>query len=399
MRLRATLSPGLEKRLGPTANTAPAIATSTPRTAATRQKVSFRRRRRRSTMASAACDMWPLSFVQAGGGSRPPSPYLTSFRGIQGTVTPQIKDPRDLLIPRVDFACGRRLVFVLVLAGALLVRGAENVAERRTRVGRTVLRQRFLLLGDFERLDGDGELVRLAVELGDASVHLLTDGEALGALLRAVAGEIVALDEGHQVGADDLDVDTGFLDVGHFAGDDRALLPFASSARRHRIAGELLDAERDALLLDIDVENLRLHHVALLVLLDHLLARTLPVEVGQVDNAVDVAVEAEEQAELGLVLDLAFDDRSRRVLLDEDLPRVTHGLLEAGRVAERLVSDLDDLDLHLLADVEHFGRVIDATPGNVGDVQQAVDAAEVDERAVVGDVLAHAVDDLTLFEV
>ena len=32
----------------------------------------------------------------------------------------------------------------------------------------------------------------------------------------------------------------------------------------------------------------------------------------------------------------------------------------------------------------------DAAPRHVGDVQQAVDAAEVDERAVVGDVLDHA---------
>jgi hypothetical protein len=49
--------------------------------------------------------------------------------------------------------------------------------------------------------------------------------------------------------------------------------------------------------------------------------------------------------------------------------------------------------------VSTFGRVIDAAPGDVGDVQQAVDAAEVDERTVIGDVLDHAVDDLTLFEV
>ncbi len=64
-----------------------------------------------------------------------------------------------------------------------------------------------------------------------------------------------------------------------------------------------------------------------------------------------------------------------------------------------LVVDLDDPDLHLLADIEHLGRMIDAPPGDVGDVQEAVDAAEVHERAVVGDVLHHAVDDLTLFEV
>ena len=42
--------------------------------------------------------------------------------------------------------------------------------------------------------------------------------------------------------------------------------------------------------------------------------------------------------------------------------------------------------------------MIDAAPGHVGDVQQAVDAAEIDEGAVVGDVLDEAVDDLALGE-
>ncbi len=40
----------------------------------------------------------------------------------------------------------------------------------------------------------------------------------------------------------------------------------------------------------------------------------------------------------------------------------------------------------------------DAAPRHVGDVQQAVDAAEVDERAVVGDVLDHAAQHFALGE-
>ena len=55
--------------------------------------------------------------------------------------------------------------------------------------------------------------------------------------------------------------------------------------------------------------------------------------------------------------------------------------------------------LHGLADGQHLGRMIDAAPGDVGDMQQAVDAAEIHEGAVVGDVLDDAVDDLPLFEV
>ncbi|GJD70977.1 hypothetical protein MMMDOFMJ_3931 [Methylobacterium gnaphalii] len=65
----------------------------------------------------------------------------------------------------------------------------------------------------------------------------------------------------------------------------------------------------------------------------------------------------------------------------------------------RLVVDLDDLDLHRRADLYDLGRVVYAAPRHVGDVQQTVDAAEIDERAVLGDVLDDAIDDLTLFEV
>ncbi len=43
--------------------------------------------------------------------------------------------------------------------------------------------------------------------------------------------------------------------------------------------------------------------------------------------------------------------------------------------------------------------MVDAPPGDVGDMQQAVDAAEIDEGAVIGDVLDDALDHLTFFEV
>src|SRR5690606_13677096 len=69
------------------------------------------------------------------------------------------------------------------------------------------------------------------------------------------------------------------------------------------------------------------------------------------------------------------------------------------RDAVRFLVDLDDLDLDLLADGQHLGRVVDATPCDVGDMQQAVNAAEIDEGAVIGDVLDDTLDDLALFEV
>ena len=54
----------------------------------------------------------------------------------------------------------------------------------------------------------------------------------------------------------------------------------------------------------------------------------------------------------------------------------------------------DDEDLELLVDVDDLVGVADAAPAHVGDVQQAVDAAQIDEGAELGDVLDHALADL-----
>ena len=50
--------------------------------------------------------------------------------------------------------------------------------------------------------------------------------------------------------------------------------------------------------------------------------------------------------------------------------------------------DLEDAHLDLLADGEHVFRLVDAAPRDVADVQQAVDAADIDKCAV-GHEAAH----------
>src|SRR5262249_27660659 len=54
-----------------------------------------------------------------------------------------------------------------------LERGAENVAERRARIGGAVLRDGFLLLRHLQRLDRDLHLVGAAIELDHAGIDLL----------------------------------------------------------------------------------------------------------------------------------------------------------------------------------------------------------------------------------
>src|SRR5262249_15756882 len=151
-----------------------------------------------------------------------------------------------------------------------------------------VLGDRLLLLSHLQRLDGNADLVGFAVELCDAGIHFLADREALRPLLATLAREIGTLDESDEIGADDLNVDPGLFHLRNFAGDDRPVLEV--NRRFHWIASELFDTERYALFFDVNIENLRLDDVALLVLLDYLLAGPLPVEIGQVNHSVDVAI-------------------------------------------------------------------------------------------------------------
>src|SRR5206468_3424114 len=71
-------------------------------------------------------------------------------------------------------------------------------------------------------------------------------------------------------------------------------------------------------------------------------------------------------------------------------------LFQPERDALALPVDVEDFDLELLADLDHLGGMPHADVAHVGDVQQAVDAAQIDERAEVGDVLndalAHLID-------
>jgi hypothetical protein len=118
-----------------------------------------------------------------------------------------------------------------------------------------------------------------------------------------------------------------------------------------------------------------------------------PVHLGDVHQAFDAGFDLDERAVVGEVRDLAEHAGVLRVTAAEAHPRIFAQLLETQRDAVLFLVELEDLRLDFVTDRQDFGRVLDATPRDVGDVQQAVDAAEVDERAVVGDVLDDALDD------
>ncbi len=83
------------------------------------------------------------------------------------------------------------------------------------------------------------------------------------------------------------------------------------------------------------------------------------------------------------------------------VPRILAQLAEAEGDPRGFRVQLDDLDLHVLSDLEHVPDIRDPVPGELGDMDQAVGGTQVDEGAVSrqpGHLALDLVADLQLLE-
>ena len=147
--------------------------------------------------------------------------------------------------------------------------------------------------------------------------------------------------------------------------------------------------------------TLRMIGVDLVARLDHLRRMLHPLgpgHLGDVDQAFDALLQLDERAVVGDGEDAAANLRADRVALGRIQPRVRRQLLEAERNALLVLVELQHLHLDLVADVDQVARVRQPAPAHVGDMQQAVEAAHIDERAVVGQVLHRSGEDAALFQ-
>ena len=82
----------------------------------------------------------------------------------------------------------------------------------------------------------------------------------------------------------------------------------------------------------------------------------------------------------------------RRITARKILPWIITKLLHAKRYTLTFAVELEDLDVDFLAHFHNLGRMLDALPGHIGDVQETIDTTEVDECAVIGEVLDNTLD-------
>src|SRR3712207_5231014 len=205
----------------------------------------------------------------------------------------------------------------------------------------------------------------------------------LGVLpLPGLAGLVVALEPLAGLRVEALGVDVVALLVvrgGHAVGGRVELLLVADDA----LVG-LLEGQRDPATVQVDVDDLDQDLVADL----HDLLRDLHVALGQlgdVHQALDALVDAHERTEGDQLGDLAGDDLPDLVRAGELTPRVLLRRLQRQGDPLTVEVDVEDLDGDLLAHLDDLGGVVDVLPGQLGDVHEAVHAAEVDERTEVDD--------------
>src|SRR4030095_9065461 len=121
-----------------------------------------------------------------------------------------------------------------------------------------------------------------------------------------------------------------------------------------------------------------------------------PRHLGHVDQPLDTRLQLDEGAVVGEAHHPAGHLGAGRIGPLDPLPGIRRLLLVAERHPTALTVEVQHDHFNLVTDLEDLGGMPYAAPAHVGDVQQAVDAAEVDERSIICDVLHGAGEDHAL---
>ena len=148
--------------------------------------------------------------------------------------------------------------------------------------------------------------------------------------------------------------------------------------------------EGDFLLVAVDAQHDRLDFLIGLEHLGRLVDALGPGQLGDVHQPLDTRLQFHKRAVRHEIDHLAGNLLADGKFLVDVLPRVFLLLLQAEADTLALLVDVEHHDLQLLPNDEQLRGVRDAAPAHVGNVQQAVQAVQIDERAEVGQVLHRA---------
>ena len=302
------------------------------------------------------------------------------------------------------------------------------------RLGLFLLRLFQTALG--EHAFGDFQLQDVAADVGhetaDRFTHLVFGDEVVDSrglqLLQAQADAAAILVDVEHDGADDF----AFLDdvarmvdalvVGHVADVDHAVDAVAEIDERTEgldgrdrgfhdrpglvllhgfdegVAEGALEAELNALVAGLHAQDNHFDLVAHFEEIGGLADLLRPGHLREMDEAVDARGEFDEGAEIGEAGHFADELLAGLELFGSDGPGIRLHLLQAEGHLAGVGVQLENFDFEFVANVDHVGGLANAMPAHVGNVQEAIDAIEIEEGAKVGDATDAPFDDIAFFE-
>ena len=163
-------------------------------------------------------------------------------------------------------------------------------------------------------------------------------------------------------------------------------------ALRHRgprIGFQLLDTQRDPAVPRFHFEH---HGLNLVADLDHfarMFHTPAPGHLGNVDQTFHPRLDLDKSAVIGDAHHAPDHPAARRAPLRQRHPRVRRQLAQPQRDSLLLPVELQHFDGDFVAGMHHLGGMVHASVRHVAHVQQSIDAAQINERAIFGEVFHH----------
>jgi len=154
-----------------------------------------------------------------------------------------------------------------------------------------------------------------------------------------------------------------------------------------RVVFALLQTQGDTTTFFVDIQNHNFHYVANVNNFGRVDVFVGPIHFGNVNQAFNAFFDFNEAAVVGQVGHATGQFGTFRITLSDSYPRIFAQLFQAQRYTSTLAVELQHFNSDFVANVYDFARVLNAFPRHVGDVQQAVNAAQINECAVVSEVL------------
>ena len=165
-----------------------------------------------------------------------------------------------------------------------------------------------------------------------------------------------------------------------------------------RIFLKLFHSEADAAFIRVNSQNL---HFDIFTVSEHsfrCFRAFRPRNFRNVNQAFNARFEFDKHAVVSYGRNFSGQFGINRINFDDGWPRIGKKLLKAERNFFLFAVEFQDFDLNIVARFENVARTIQSAPRHIGNVQQSVNAADVNKCAVFGQIFNRSLDDVTDFD-